>query len=190
MNFSNAAFSTVLLLASTACNGTSTPSFVQSLAKQDFPADSKIHILNLGTFKIKPDTIFCTLRETTFPLNGSQVRNALAMLKQSEHWQGMSRINALAGGKECGDRSAIFVYGRIEPNRRGMPYRVTLEVWQGQAAWIGRIERLNGRAPGISGMADENGHPVGPSEAGLSAMADADRLSYTFTKFLTKKGGL
>jgi hypothetical protein len=128
------------------------PTAVQKMLDAEFPADGRIHVQSRGRFELKPETFFCVHRPGS-GLDGGLVRQALASVGQSDYWNGAPRANGRFGEKASSRCDAkrtgnpIFVHGIDAPNRTGKPYRLTLAIWQGDAAWVGVVERTDGPRP-------------------------------------------
>lgn len=151
------------------------PASVRAMLKRELPADGRVHAQSRGNFRITPATHFCTYRPG-YGLDGKQVTDALTTIGQSDSDNGAARANGVFGERvspDCKDHEAsspVFIHGREALGRNGKPYRLTLILWQGDAAWIGSIERPEGkRADAIVAYPPINDGPsfFGPTRAEL-----------------------
>jgi hypothetical protein len=124
------------------------PEFVQQMMDADFPADGRGHVRVRGKFRIDPTTAFCTFRPG-YSLDAEQLNAALRQMGQNPYYEGGSRTHPANGSRYCIPGRSVFVRAVPTANRQGGPYKLILAVWQGDAAWTGAIERLNGTRPGF-----------------------------------------
>jgi hypothetical protein len=154
------------------------------IRSRSIPTSGKVYSTSFGTFKILPETQFCTY-PSHFSIDGIDLRAALRSIDQSDYFKGSIRTNGQADrSATCNTGQPIFIRGYILPNNKGYPYRLGLAVWQGGAAWIGVVERLNGLAPGVSQLTDEAGKPAGQSPLQQSIFFDEKQLSSEFSTFI------
>ncbi len=142
------------------------PEAVQQLLAATFSADGKIHTQSRGTFKIKPNTLFCEIDASIAPriakmgvpgigIDGVKLGAMLEGFGQTYYIDGGLRQQSIHT-KQCpNDGSNIIYQGHALLNRAGTPYKLILAVWQGDpakggAVWIGGVERLNGRRPHVA----------------------------------------
>lgn len=151
------------------------PATVHTMLKAAFPADGRIHAQSRGSFRITPATHFCTYRPG-YGVDGKQVTDVLASIGQSDYEDGTARANGIFGERvspDCsGDKAkaSVFVHGKEARGRNGMPYKLTLILWQGDAVWVGLIEQPQGkRADAIVANPPVNDGPsfFGPSRTML-----------------------
>jgi hypothetical protein len=115
------------------------PAFVQELIETDFPADGKIHVQSVGEITISPDTWVC------YSPDGFVVdpRKLFAALGQKENVLSGSRFRPALDGQCNLGSDMVLMKGLRSENREGAQYKLTLAVWQGNAAWVGGVERLD-----------------------------------------------
>jgi hypothetical protein len=115
------------------------------------PADGRMHIQHRGQFVLTPKTIICTDRVGP-GLYTDVVAEAVRAVDPRDvldRAQGMVGENAAQTTPGCDpdiphdDR--IFVRGGERVDDPG--YRIWIAVWQGDAVWVGRIERPDGLRP-------------------------------------------
>ncbi len=118
---------------------------------QPFPADGRIHFEYRGRFVLTPATIICTWRPGPglYPDVTSAAVRAVSpgdVLDRAQGVVGETRAQTTPGcdpARPGGDR--IFVHGG---ERVGDPgYRIWVAIWQGDALWVGGIERPDGLRP-------------------------------------------
>jgi len=123
------------------------PQFVQQMMDSDFPADGHGHARARGKFRIDPATPFCTFWPG-YGLDTEQLNAALRQMGQNPIYAGGYRTTYQANvSRECIPGRSVFIKAIATANRQGGPYKLILTVWQGEAAWTGAIERLNGARP-------------------------------------------
>ena len=119
------------------------PALVEKMANAPILADGRIHARSAGRFSIEPDTAFCTFRPG-YSLDSEQLDAALRQLGQNPIRDGAYRTHQAGVSKQCIPNRSVFIKATQTANRQGRPYKLTFAVWQGDAAWIGAIERPNG----------------------------------------------
>lgn len=156
------------------------PAFVQTMIDSDFPADGEVHVERRGKFAIRPSTLFCSypslvdgsLREKR--INGVGLVGLSQLLEahgQDANYQG-TRRQGRVDRRHCPAESGhVMEYGLARLNRHGEPYRVVLALWQGDSAWVGRVERVRG------GVRPEIHNPYGTDPLPFEIRADVTRLS-------------
>lgn len=117
------------------------PAFVQELIDADFPADGEIHEQSVGEIMILPDTSVCYSPDG-FAVDSSKLFGALG---QKKNVLSGSRLRPALDGQCSFGGDTVLMKGFRSDNREGTPYRLTLAVWQGNAAWIGSVERQVGK---------------------------------------------
>jgi hypothetical protein len=116
------------------------PEFVRQMMSVDFPADGRMHVQARGRFRIGPTTALCTFRPG-YGLDTPQLIETLTRMGQ-QYRNGQAGVS-----QRCLQGQPVFVLARPENNRLNGPYKVIVAVWQGNAVWMGAIERLNGVRP-------------------------------------------
>lgn len=122
------------------------PDFVQHMMDADFPADGQVHAQARGRFRIDPTTAFCTFRPG-YGLETELLNATLRRMGQNTPHEGVYREYQANVSRECVPGRSVFIRAVPTSNRQGGPYKLVLAVWQGDAAWTGAIERLNGVRP-------------------------------------------
>ena len=129
-------------------NRAQVPEFVQRMMDADFPPDGHGHVRVRGRFRIDPTTAFCTFRPG-YGLDTEQLNAALRRMGQNPIYEGAYRTHQANISRECIPGRSVFIRAVPTANRQGGPYKLIVAVWQGDAAWTGAIERLNGVRPGF-----------------------------------------
>jgi hypothetical protein len=120
------------------------PTHIQKAMAADFPADGKIHVQRVGTIEIKSDTPICSYKGEIGLVTG----DLFSALGQSWSDKNGSARTQHADRDECKVRvDSVFIYGNKTNNRNGTPYQLVIAIWQGDAVWVGGIERLDGLRP-------------------------------------------
>jgi hypothetical protein len=115
------------------------------------PADGRIYVQHRGQFVLTPKTIICTYR-TGLGFDYGVSHAALGAVGPRDD---LDRAQARFGEErkdtspECDpstpNRDRIFVRG--EESVDDPSYRIWIAAWQGDALWVGRIERPDGLRP-------------------------------------------
>lgn len=118
---------------------------------EPLPADGRMYIRHRGQFVLTPTTRLCTERAGA-GLDPDVAREALRAVDPRdvlERAQGTVGENGAQTTPGCDpavpNSDRIFVRGgeRID----GPGYRIWIAIWQGDAVWVGRIERPDGLRP-------------------------------------------
>jgi len=156
------------------------PPTVQALLQVSYPADGQFHIQQKGDFAITPETFLCRPWKG-WGLDPLEIKRAIAARAQSDRLNGELRTDGIFGKQSSpgcrGSLSsgAIFADGRIAPKRRNVPYKITLVVWQRDAAWVGVIERPDGlRSDAVPGPIAPNDGPTTITRADLERESRMD----------------
>jgi hypothetical protein len=124
--------------------GDGIPALVEKMASAPIAADGRIHYRAAGRFSVKSDTAFCTFSPGGF---GEQLNAALIRMGQNPYYAGSVRTHQAQISEMCIPNRSVFINAVETPNRQGGRYKMIFAVWQGDAAWVGAIERLNGVRP-------------------------------------------
>jgi hypothetical protein len=160
----------------------SVPGFLQEMLGARLPTDGSVQRKRTGTFRIEPDTWFCTYSPG---FSVDKLGEALEAIGQDAYLNGAPRTNGIIGeptSPYCApgaSRNPIYVRSAQVTQIDGKTYRIALAVWQGDpasggASWVGAIERVEGGPrPTIS-------NPFGTDRLPLEISADMAALSKAF----------
>lgn len=180
-------FGAILILLLAGCESeadkqqSAVPEKVKTMIAADFPADGQIHIQRRGKIRISSDTTVCHLDRDFWIGLYAPAGNSAATPD--------GRPQKSVAEPECkSDPKAVFIDGLKFKNRIGKPYKLVLAVWQGDAVWIGGVERIGGpRSDSYVGSLPVNDIPIfhGPTRAQREEKSKAEVSEYLDRKDLT-----
>lgn len=126
------------------------PDAVEREVRMHGPADGAVHARAHGRFRINPDTLFCevpaevddffrSLGRTGVGLVG--VDDLLRSLGQEPYFDGSIRTITVSDPRCVSGENNIYHKGYALPSRSDKPFRIVMAVWQGDAYWVGQIEK-------------------------------------------------
>ncbi len=159
------------------------PLFVQEMIDVDPPADGQVHVQSRGRFDFTPTTLFCGVDPIVDPaLRPRGVRGTglvglvelMEKLGQPLSLNGSMRQRYLDPVHCPANAQNVVQQGFVLLNRDGEPYRLILAFWQGQAGWVGTVERA------VKGPRPEVFNPYGTDPLRLEVAADTTAISRRF----------
>jgi hypothetical protein len=171
------------------------PSFVQKMVDADFAADGQIHVQSVGKFEIKPTSMQCIadpeIADSLVKLNVHFVRVRMDdIYKNLGQSNQLENFNARYGqlNVNCTDDGTNQVSRWILRNgHNDKPYKLILAVWQGDVAWVGGVERFDGRRTDIV-IGYVNEEPTADIHVerlqSMSSEKDTNDISGQFTRTL------
>ena len=125
----------------------------------------RLNIYSSGSFNVTEESKFCVLNgvidwrvapkdRTGLSIPGERISAALEKRGQPIHIDNQPRHRLFDAERCSGTSENILYQGQIIPNRVKKSYKIVLAAWQGDpetggALWLGEIERLEGRRPGV-----------------------------------------
>ncbi|HYP07380.1 MAG TPA: hypothetical protein VER03_14200, partial [Bryobacteraceae bacterium] len=126
------------------------PPSVLKMVDASPPVENEVHVQRRGQLAVGSETLFCAIDPDVAPdlrKNGIKGTGLVGLSELLQKWELPVNVDGShrqrpADAKIC-PRSGnpIMSKGYALLNRGGKPYRLVMAFWQGEAVWVGTIER-------------------------------------------------